>query len=105
MPVEHIWDEDGEPVATRDRYLSKEQLKDLLQKHPVEFIIADVGRPLKHIEVDRCYEFWKSEGQRHLAISHDAGIFIGDFSGEYAYVASEWSGQIETPIVLLEKYH
>lgn len=35
----------------------------------------------------------------------DSGFQLNDFPGEYAYLASEWSGGIQTPIVLLEMHH
>lgn len=105
LPVERLVDDEGEIEASRERFLSKETLRDLLGRYPVEFVIADVGTPLKHIEVKRCYEFWKSEVEEHIVNDPDSGFRLEDYPGEYAYVASEWAGQIQTPIVLLEKHH
>ena len=91
--------------AHRERVLSKEAVRNILRHGPVEFIVAEVGRPLRHVEVDKCYEFWKSEAEVHVVADPDAGFRLEEFPGEYAYVASEWSGQGRTPIVLLEKHH
>jgi hypothetical protein len=105
LPVERLSDDKGEIEANRERFLSKEALREMLRRNPVEFVIADVGRPLKHVEVGKCYDFWKSEAEAHIVPDPDLGFRLEDFPGEYAYVASEWCGQIQAPIVLLEKHH
>ena len=105
IPVERLSDYGGGIETRRERLLSKEALRELLRRHPVEFVVADVGFPFKHIEVGKCYEFWKSEAEAHM-VPDPASVFrLENFPGEYAYVASEWSGQMQTPIVLLEKHH
>ena len=90
--------------GSRERYLTPTDLTDMLKIHPVEFIVADVGAPLKRISVDKCYEFWENEVQRHLLIPHGK-VDRSKLPDEYGYLASEWSGRIEVPIVLLEKIH
>jgi hypothetical protein len=105
IPMKEIWDQEGVIEATRDRYLSADDLKNMLKKFPVEFVIANAGDRLKSIPVYKCYEFWKSEVKSHLVSCPDEPFRLEDFPGEYAYLASEWSGEIQTPIVLLEKYH
>ena len=76
----------------------------MLKLHPVEFTVADPGAPLKRISVDRCYEFWESEVGRHLLSPHGK-VDRSKLPDEYGYLASEWRGHIEVPIVLLEKIH
>jgi hypothetical protein len=105
LPVDRLSIGRIEVEAKRDRYLSPDELKEMLRKFPVEFMVANVGSPLKRIEVERCYEYWKSEVQPHLVADAQKGFRLEDFPNSYAYIASEWSGQIETPIVLLELYH
>ena len=105
LPVDRLREDCGDVEASRERFLSKEALREILCRHPVEFVIADVGMPLKRIEVWKCYEYWKSEVEAHVVAGPDSGFRLEDFPGQYAYVASEWSGQIQTPIVLLEKHH
>src|SRR5262249_48646725 len=80
--------------AHGERFLSKEAVRDILGRSPVEFVVADVGRPLKHVEDGKCYDFWKSEAEAHIVTDPDSGFRLEDFPGGYAYVASEWSGQI-----------
>lgn len=105
IPLDVLWDEDGEIDAIRERWLSTPDLRAMLQQYPVEFFVADVGYPLRRVGVKKCYDFWKSEVANHLVQDPEVGFHIETFPGNYAYVASEWSGSIETPIVLLEKHH
>jgi hypothetical protein len=105
IPVEKLTDKKGEFEARRERFLSKEALRELLKRHPVEFVIADIGKPLKRIDVAKCHDFWESEVQAHIVNDPNGEFRLEDFPGQQAYIASEWSGEIQTPIVLLEKYH
>ena len=105
LPVERIAGDGGEIEAHRERFLSKEALRELLRRSPVEFVVADIGTAFKRVEVRKCYEFWKSEVEAHIVDDPDSGFRLEDFPGEYAYIASEWSRRIQTPMVLLEKHH
>ncbi len=105
IPLNTLWDEEGEVAATRTRSLSKSVLTEMLSKYPVEFYVADIGQSLRRVEVHKCYSFWKSEVKAHLVNDTDEKIILENYPGEYAYVASEWSGEIQAPIVLLEKLH
>jgi hypothetical protein len=105
LPLERLWDDDGDIAAQRERYLSRPLLREMLRQHPVEFYVADIGRPLRRIDVESCYQFWKSEAAANVVDEPDAGFSLEDFPGQFAYVASGWSGEIQTPIVLLEKQH
>jgi hypothetical protein len=80
-------------------------LIDLLRRCAVEFYVADVGHPLLRIDVTKCFDFWQNEVKAHLVDDPECGFSLENFPGEYAYLASEWSGQIQTPIILLEKHH
>ena len=104
IPLEFIWTDEEQIDAPRERYLTVTDLTEMLKVGPVEFIVADVGAPLKRISVHKCYEFWKSEVKRHLLSPHDK-VDRSKLPDEYGYFASEWSGQINVPIVLLEKIH
>jgi hypothetical protein len=104
IPLEFIWTDDEQLDASRERYLTPNELTEMLKIHPVEFIVAHVGAPLKRISVDKCYEFWEREVKRHL-LSPRGKVDRSNMPGEYGYLASEWSGHNEVPIVLLEKIH
>lgn len=105
IPLDTLWDEEGEVAATRSRSLSQSDLTEMLRKYPVEFYVADMGHSLRRVEVHKCYSFWKSEVKAHLVNDPDGKIILENYPGEYAYLASEWSGEIQVPIVLLEKRH
>lgn len=104
-PVDKLYDEDGELEAHRGRVVTRADLEAILMQYPVEFYVADIGYPLKRIPVEKCHDFWRSEAAHHVAPDPDGGFSLEDFPGEYAYVASEWSGKLQTPIFLLEKHH
>src|SRR6185295_16890328 len=61
LPLESIWTDEEQLRANRERYLTANELVEMLKLHPVEFIVADIGAPLKRISVDKCYEFWETE--------------------------------------------
>ena len=104
IPLQSIWTDEAQLDASRERYLTAADVTEMLKVHPVEFIVADVGAPLKRIPVAKCYEFWKSEVKRHLLDPHGK-LDRSKLPDEYGYLASEWSGRLEVPIVLLEKIH
>lgn len=103
MPLTQLWNSDEEIDVVKKEYLTKAQLKLILKQRPVEFVVASIGNKLRWIEIENCYEFWKTEVEKQVAEDYD-NIFLDDFPGEYAYVASEWVGAVN-PIVLLEMHH
>ncbi len=105
IPMERLIDDTGDLGADRRRWLSKRALGELLRQSPVEFLLADVGTPLRRVDISKCSEFWEAEAEAHIVNDPDSGFRLEDFPDGYAYVASEWSGGIKTPIVLLEKHH
>lgn len=104
IPLEFIWTDEERIEASRKRYLTPADLTEMLKIHPVEFMVADPGAPLQRVSVDKCYEFWENEVKRHLLSSHGK-VDRSKLPDEYGYLASEWLGRIEVPIVLLEKIH
>lgn len=104
IPLDFIWTDEAQVEASRERYLTPNELTEILKLHPVEFIVADPGAPLKRISVDKCYEFWEEEVKGRLLSPHGK-VDRSRLRDEDVYLASEWSGNIEVPIVLLEKIH
>lgn len=101
VPLDRLWDDGGDLAAQREGYLSRVSLLDMLRQYPVEFYVADFGWPLRRVDVANCYDFRKSESAENLVNAPEVGFRIEDFPGKFAYVASEWAGEIQTPIVLL----
>ncbi|GGG46790.1 hypothetical protein [Bizionia arctica] len=104
IPIIELWSAEELIEAKRERYLTKDELTEILKKYPVEFVIASLGENLKWIPVNKCFENWRSKIKDHVTNKNDR-INLEEFPKEFAYIASEWSGNIQTPIILLEKYH
>lgn len=104
IPLTNLWTDAENVIAKREKYLTASDIQEFLKKYPVEFVVADVGQKLNWISYDKSFDFWKKELKPHLANNINK-IDLACFPGNYAYVASEWTGEIQTPIILLEKYH
>lgn len=102
LPLSELWNEEGTHHALRLRDLTFEELRKLLNSGPVKFVIADIGSPFLWIPVSDCYDFWKSDVQKHLI---NGNASLEDFAGNYCYFASEWKIDGEPPIVVLPKSH
>jgi hypothetical protein len=105
IPVKKLWNAEGEISAIRGRYLSRNEIKELLKSRPPSFVVADVGLKLEWISIKEGFQFWKEEVESHL-VEDVNRISLAKYPDQYGYVASEWrSSQVNEPIVLLEKYH
>lgn len=105
LPLHELWCDDGLTTARRERSLFAEDIANLLRQGAVQFVVADIGRPLQWIPSGDCFDFWKREVQLHLA-SPESQTALDSYPGSYCYFASEWSrGNLTLPIVLLEKHH
>lgn len=104
IPISQLWNNEEIIEAKRERYLTKDELTEILKNYPVEFVIANVGDKLNWIPVDTCFEYWKSKIRDHVVTNLER-IELEDYPNEFAYIASEWIGQIQSPIILLEKCH
>ncbi|MDI1476835.1 hypothetical protein QHF84_09510 [Polyangium sp. y55x31] len=104
MPLEELWTDDGALSATRLRTLDREAVRELLRRGPVRFVIANVGHRLRWIPPAERFNFWKRDGDPHLAETDE--MHLDDFPDGMVYRASEWtvSGG-EAPIILLEVHH
>ncbi len=103
LPVEVLLTPEGVELS-RGELLDREAIRRLLRAaSKPRFVVADVGAPLKWIEGNDVYEFWKVEVQHRLA-ERDS-FSLEDFPGERAYVATAWRGPEVPPVVLLELHH
>jgi hypothetical protein len=104
MPLESLWDSEGDLRATRARSLDREGVRDLLRRGPVRFVIARSGQQLRWIPLGERFSAWKTDIDAHLSAGDR--VDLEKFPGGMAYVASEWVGaKDDIPIVLLEALH
>jgi hypothetical protein len=103
-PLRELWNAAGALAATRGASLTADDVRDRLRQGPVRFVVADVGCPLRWVNERDCYAFWKGEVATHLA---DPGrpISRDDYPGGYAYLASEWTPNDGSRLIVLEMYH
>jgi hypothetical protein len=104
IPLDNIRTSTNELNAQRVGYLTQANIKDLLKRGQVNFILADVGQKLQWIQTNQCFAFWKSEAEQHI-VTDVNNINLDNFIDNYAYIASEWKSDDPTPIILLEKIH
>ena len=104
IPLDTLWTSETELKSERIRYLTADNIKDLLRQGQVNFIIADVGLKPTLVDRNQCFDFWKLEVEKHLVTDINK-INIDIFPDSYAYLASEWTTDSPTPIILLEKMH
>jgi hypothetical protein len=104
IPLFSIWKGTENLALFRQNYLTKEEVKRIISVGAVHFVIADVGKELMWVEINNCYDFWKSEVKKHISDDYNQ-IMLENFPGNYVYLASEWKGEIEDTVILLEKLH
>jgi hypothetical protein len=103
-PLTELWTSEETLGHRRTRNLGKEDIRAMIKAKPIEFVFADVGRQLIWTDKSKCFDIWKNEIEKHL-IERGDKIKLEDYSDSYGYVASEWTKDGASPIVLLEKLH
>jgi|SRR5690349_7535461 hypothetical protein len=104
LPLEKLWNEAGDVPASKLRDLSEGDVKALLQNGEVQFVVADVGCPLRWIPVKDCFDFWKTSAKLHV-VEPGTRVLLQNFPDSYIFFASEWSVPDSLAIVLLECSH
>jgi len=107
LPLPELWTERGPLAAVRKRHLGRDDVRSLLQGGPVQFIVADVGKPLRWIPENERFVFWKADARNHIVEEPENPIDIHAYPEGYVYVVSEWIGAepISVPIIVLERHH
>lgn len=103
-PIKELGREDGFATTSRVRCLTADDIASLLRVGPVQFVVADVGVPLRWIPLSHCYDYWKREVHPHLA-APDSRTSLDGFPDCYCYFASEWGLQDGASIILCERHH
>jgi len=105
LPLRGLWRDTGTIDASWARSVSSSDVRDLLRKGALHFVVVDLGRKPRWIELEDCYRFWLDEAQHHL-LEPDARLIPDQMPGVYCYRASEWQGtDAVAPIVVLEVCH
>lgn len=103
MPVEELWIDEGFVNAVKIRDLDTSMVGEMLSSNNSQFVVANIGDPLRWISTDNRYEFWKSEAKGRIA-DPSSKVDLEGFPDEYCYFASEWRHAAGL-IILLEKIH
>lgn len=103
LPLRELWRDDGFSTTTRGKSLTHDDIRTFLASGPVHFVVADVGVVPRWIPASQCFDFWKNEAKPHLASGAKASL--NEFPDGYCYFASQWEGEANAPILLLEKHH
>lgn len=98
LPLTELWNDRGPVNAVRLRFLAAADVRDLLRRGPVQFVVADLGAKPIWIPANECFTFWKGEALPRLADQDELPDGV-------CYVASQWSTPYGSPIVALERYH
>jgi hypothetical protein len=104
IPICEMWDCKGLTLFKREKNLSKEEISFILKNDFVQFIVADVGKPLKWIPSNESFSFWKNTVAHHLPDNYEK-IELEKFPDNYAFIASQWSIDSKRTIIVLEKIH
>jgi hypothetical protein len=103
IPMTELWDLKGGSVVVKLRTLGRVEIAALLRQEQVRFVVAECGEPLRWVPCSGVYDFWKTEVKPRIVETET--FDQADFPAGYCYVASEWTDDQPSPIVLLEKYH
>jgi hypothetical protein len=84
--------------------LTAGDIRELLRREAVRFVVADVGARPDWIPETRCFEFWKDKVRPRVADAR-AHHAMNEFPADFFYFASEWLAAAGPPIVVLERQH
>ncbi len=105
MPLQELWNSNGAIQARKRRDLTEMEIKAVLQTGPVQFIVAELGKPLRWVAKNDCFSFWHKEVKPHLVDPKLEGFYLEGIPGGYAYCASEWCVDTGLCFLLLEMHH
>jgi hypothetical protein len=93
----------GTLPGDRIRNIDEDGIKALLRSGPVRFVVANCGSNLRWIPVEETFDFWKRI--RHQIAKPSSPIHLEKYPNETAYIASQWRGQPDRSLILLEAHH
>jgi hypothetical protein len=104
IPLAELWTDSHVLAYKRNRYLGREDVKELSATQPLQFVVAVLGEKLKWINEEDMFDFWKNEIKQYI-LKVDIRIYLDDLPGNYGYFASEWTLEGSPLVILLEKIH
>jgi hypothetical protein len=104
-PLSEVWDASGRLMEQRQRLLDCEQLRQLLHRGAVRFVVANVGHPLRWVPETEAFAFWKTEVRSHLVNEPDRLFNVDHYPQGYCYIASEWQSKDEEHLVVVLECH
>jgi hypothetical protein len=105
LPLTELWTDSGPSDAMRAGRLGNADVRELLRGQPLQFVIADTGKPLVWTPEEEGFAFWKREVQPHLLWANVERYEYQDYPGQYCYAATQWVCHDGSVIILLEMYH
>lgn len=107
IPLTELFDSGGTLRFSKLKAIGRDEIASLLNSSDARFVVASCGTPLSRIPNHQRYEFWKSEVIMRLVepADHERGFRLEEYAGGYCYIASEWRGNSNEVVVLLETHH
>jgi hypothetical protein len=107
LPLARLWCSTGPLDLHRVQTIGKERIAELLRTGTILFVVADVGLPLRWIDAEDTFRFWKSEVSTRLVEPDrlETGFHLEDYPDGYCYLASQWTSHKGNSVILLEKNH
>lgn len=107
LPLTSLWNDKGNLELDKQGYVGIGQISNLLRQGSIRFVVANGGERLNWVTEEDAYRFWKEEVKPHLVEPQAAedGFRLEDYPDEYCFTASEWRGQGQLIVILLEKHH
>ena len=103
-PLTELWNSNGLLDAHRAENLGEADIVRLLQNGS-SLVVAEIGQPLRWVAEGDRFAFWKTEVKCRLVAPDVDGFYLGDYPGNYCYVAAIWKCALAAMVIVLEKYH
>ena len=105
LPLTELWNHDGPMEAQCLGRVGRAEIARLFQTTDISFVVADVGKQLQWIEQSELLTLGKSDVSPHVVDRDAAAICLGDYPGDYCYVARRWILATGRIVITLEKHH
>ena len=104
VPLTELWNSEGMLDACRTENVGEADIVQLL-RNGSNFVVAEVGLPLRWMSERDRFAFWKAEVWSRLVAPDQDGFRLDDYPGNYCNVAAMWECASSTSVIVLEKHH